>query len=139
LESYFQFKNPDRNERDFEEWWVEQLNGLSKRNNSLLENRARKVHASLVKSLSEDTEKTVETLMGEILHLSEKVPIQNKNAIKVIKELQKTRGTNQYFCLQDVHAVLVSSQLDENIIAPLFKGTPSGASRISSTTPSRVS
>ena len=103
IESYFQFKNPDQNLTDFEKWWTEQFNHLSKSNNSLLENRARELHASLVKSLSEDSEKTVEKLMGEILDLCKKVPIENKNAIAVIKELQSTRGTNQYFCLQKVH------------------------------------
>ena len=140
MESYFQFKNPDRNETDFEKWWGEQFNDFSKSNNLLLENCARELHASLVKSLSEDLEKTVETLLGEILDLCEKVPVQNKNAIKVIKELKLTRGTNQYFCLEAVQEVLERSHLDENMIAPLplCRGTPIGASRTSSTTPSRV-
>jgi hypothetical protein len=90
------------------------------------------MRASKVMSLSEESNKTIQTLMDEITSLRSHVPNENTEEIELIelllKEGRKNPTTFQRvgdFSIKLVHAVLQRSQTNRTEIAliPLFKAT----------------
>jgi hypothetical protein len=131
----FQFSNPTVSSDVFCTWWKNQFADL--RNDSKAQRiarvaRAREMRASKVLSLSEELNKTIQTLMDEITSLRSHVPNENAEEIALIELLLKEGRKNPTifqskgdFSIKLVHAVLQRSQTNRPEIAllPLFKAT----------------